>query len=60
MTHGKKAKDFWPHVYDDLTLDGNCQEDTIWNEGELLERMIQLFPGEVHTDGGASAMRGSR
>ena len=26
----QKATEFWPHVYDDLTLDGSCQESRIY------------------------------
>ena len=42
----KKATEFWPHVYDDLTLDGSCQESTIYGTRETqhriaVERMIQ-------------------
>ena len=50
----QKATDFWPHVYDDLTLDGTCQEGRIYGTRETqrriaVERMIQrvlILPNE--------------
>jgi len=41
-----RAEEFWPHVYDDLTLDGSSQEGRIYGTKEAqrriaVERMIQ-------------------